>query len=77
MMDVRTLIICGVATNVCVESTIRDAYYRDYDMYVMEDCVAGYFEDLHKATLKNVEVYFGEVLTVDHLETRLAKQGVS
>jgi ureidoacrylate peracid hydrolase len=77
MLGVTTLIISGVATNVCVESTIRDAYFRDYDIYVMEDCVGGYFEDLHKATLKNVEVYFGELLDVDSLEPRLEKQGVS
>ena len=76
-LGVKTIIMTGVATNVCVESTIRDAYFRDYDIYVMEDCVGGYFEDLHKATLKNVEVYFGELLTVDSLETRLEKQGVS
>lgn len=71
MLGVTTLIICGVTTNVCVESTIRDAYFRDYDIYVIEDCVAGAFEDLHRATLKNVELYFGEVLMLERLASRL------
>lgn len=62
MLGVHHLIVCGVSTNVCVESTIRDAYFRDFDVTVVEDCVAGSFPDLHQATLKNVEIYFGEVV---------------
>ncbi|MBI2881223.1 MAG: cysteine hydrolase [Candidatus Tectomicrobia bacterium] len=75
MLGVSTLIICGLITNVCVESTVRDAYFRDYDIYVVEDCVGAYFEDLHQATLKNVEIYFGEVLSLDRLETLLENAG--
>lgn len=64
MLGIKMLIIAGVATNYCVESTIRDAYWRDYDILVPEDCVACTFPDLHAATLKNVEIYFGRV--TDH-----------
>ena len=71
MLGVTTIIICGVTTNVCVESTIRDAYFRDYDIYVIEDCVGAAYEDLHRATLKNVELYFGQVLTLEHLASLL------
>lgn len=64
MLGVSHLIIAGVSTNVCVESTIRDAYFRDFDITVVKDCVAGTFSDLHQATLKNVEIYFGEVVSL-------------
>jgi ureidoacrylate peracid hydrolase len=72
MMGVRTLLIAGVNTNFCVESTIRDAYFRDYDVVVIRDCVAGSDVQLHEATLRNTELYFGLVLTLAELRARLA-----
>jgi ureidoacrylate peracid hydrolase len=65
MLSISHLIVSGVATNVCVESTVRDAYFRDYDITVIEDCVAGTMLDLHQATLKNVEIYLGELVLLD------------
>ena len=38
--DVETLIVVGATTSVCVESTVRDATFRDYRCLVLEDCVA-------------------------------------
>lgn len=64
MRDISHLVVSGVSTNVCVESTIRDAYFRDYDVTVVEDCVAGSFPSLHQATLENVRIYFGEVVSL-------------
>lgn len=71
MRGMTTLIVCGVATNYCVESTIRDAYARDYDIVVVEDCVATLWEDLHRATLRNVELFYGTVISLSALEERL------
>jgi ureidoacrylate peracid hydrolase len=73
MLGTELLIIAGVSTNVCVESTIRDAYFRDYDILVVEDCVACSFPDLHRATLKNVEIYFGQVTNLNEVEKLLAE----
>ena len=58
---IKTLVICGVATNVCIESTVRDGYMRDYYVVLLEDCTANYDIDLHKTTLRNVDKYFGQV----------------
>ena len=33
-IDIETLVVAGIATNVCVESTIRDAFYRDFNVFV-------------------------------------------
>jgi ureidoacrylate peracid hydrolase len=66
--DVKTLIFVGVATNICVEATIRDALYRDYLCLVVEDATNGagpsYVKD---ATLFNVETILGWVTNTDAL----------
>jgi len=74
MRGMTTLIVCGVATNYCVESTIRDAYARDYDIVVVEDCVATLWDDLHRATLRNVELFYGTVVSLGALSERLFEE---
>jgi len=58
---IRSLLISGVGTNVCVESTLRDGYMRDYYIVLLEDCVGATDRELHEATLKNVRLHFGTV----------------
>jgi nicotinamidase-related amidase len=48
---IETVVITGMATHACVESTARDAGFLDYYVVVVEDCVADYREDLHRASL--------------------------
>ena len=60
-----TLIVCGVTTEICVESTIRDAYFRDYKIFVPEDAVAAMDMDRHRGTLKTIEYGFGTVTSLD------------
>ncbi len=60
---IRTLVMTGVATNVCVESTLRDGYFNGYYIVVPEDCVGSAAPDLHEAALKSVRLFFGEVTT--------------
>lgn len=62
-LGVRTIAVCGVSTNACVDSTIRDAYFRDYQCILVSDCVACSHPDLGAATLRNTELYFGQVMT--------------
>lgn len=59
---IRTLVMTGVATNVCVESTLRDGYFNGYYIVMPEDCVDSAARDLHDATIKNVRMHFGEVV---------------
>ncbi|MBI2372266.1 MAG: cysteine hydrolase [Deltaproteobacteria bacterium] len=59
---VRTLIVTGIATNVCVESTVRDGFMKDYYMVVLSDCTAARSKEAHEAALQNIEVYFGQVV---------------
>ena len=41
MLGVRTLFITGVTLNACVETTVREAYLRDYDVVAVTDCIGG------------------------------------
>lgn len=66
-MGIKTLIMTGVATNVCVESTARDGYQRDYYIVFLDDCTATYSLEEHKATLFNIDQYFGTVATSDQV----------
>lgn len=61
---IRTVILPGVATHCCVESTARDAAMRDYYVVVPEDGVAvrGKQRHLHEASLEVLGTYFGQVV---------------
>jgi ureidoacrylate peracid hydrolase len=50
-MGIKTLIMTGIATNVCVESTARDAFQRDFRVVMVEDCCASMSEEAHEATM--------------------------
>lgn len=58
----RSVLVTGVATNVCVESTARDASMRDYHLVLVGDCCGAVTKAEHEATLHNVQTYFGRVL---------------
>jgi ureidoacrylate peracid hydrolase len=57
-----TLIVTGVDTNVCVETTVREAYMRDFDVIVLEDCVGGTHHDWHRVALEVWDRYIGAVI---------------
>ncbi len=50
----KTLICTGIATNGVVEGTARDAAMRDFEIVTLSDCVAGYNQKLHEASLLNL-----------------------
>jgi ureidoacrylate peracid hydrolase len=64
---IKSVILTGVATNVCVESTARDAYMRDYYVTFVDDCSAAYDAAKHAATLINMADHFGVVTTSDQV----------
>lgn len=48
---IKSLIICGVTTEVCVQTTAREANDRGYELVIPEDCCASYFPEFHRAAL--------------------------
>jgi ureidoacrylate peracid hydrolase len=51
-----TLVIAGLTTECCVDSTARDAFERDYHVFVASDAVAAYEKDLHDGALRALEL---------------------
>lgn len=64
---VRTTVITGVATNICVESTLREGFNLGYYIVVPGDCVGSANQALHEATLQNVSFLLGDVVRADDL----------
>jgi ureidoacrylate peracid hydrolase len=67
--QIRTLIITGVATNVCVESTARDGFMRDYHVVVPRDLTEGTSAEAKEWSLKSIDLFFGEVVDSPDLLT--------
>jgi len=63
----QTLIMTGVSTNVCVESTARHGYMIDYNIVFVEDCCAAYSRAEHDGAITNMRYHFGTVVTADTL----------
>jgi ureidoacrylate peracid hydrolase len=64
---IRTLVMAGVATNVCVDSTLRHGFFLGYHIVVAEDCVGSGNQKGHEGTLSTVRVNFGSVVGSDEL----------
>jgi len=64
----RNVVLCGTATNVCVEATARDAIMRGYYPVVIADCVAGGHADLHGAALKDMAEFLGAVVSLKDVQ---------
>ncbi len=56
------LLIGGVMTNLCCETTAREAFVRDFNVFFLGDCTAAADPTLHLASLKNIAYGFGRVL---------------
>ena len=66
-LKVTDLIITGVLTNVCCESTARDAFFRDFRVFFIADATATSEPDFHVATLKNLAYAFAYIATTDEI----------
>lgn len=65
------LIITGTVTNVCCESTARDAMMKNFDIVMISDANAARTDQEHVGALLNVWQFFGDVMTTDELIERL------
>jgi ureidoacrylate peracid hydrolase len=64
---IDTLLIAGTVTNVCCESTARDAMMLDFPTIMVADACAALDDESHLAALANFQTVFGDVLTVDEV----------
>jgi len=65
--QIEDVVIGGIMTNMCCESTARDAYYRDYRVFIPADGTGSVSEELHLASLLNLAFGFAQVSSVQAL----------
>jgi nicotinamidase-related amidase len=73
-LGVSDIIITGVMTNLCCESTARDAYFRDYRVFFALDATGTVDEELHLATLKNLAFGFAYVTDTEQIVRGVTKR---
>lgn len=61
MLGTRTLFVAGTTTNACVETSIREAYLRDYDVVALDDCISGVNGEWEETAKKVWKQYFCEI----------------
>ncbi|MHB1356338.1 MAG: isochorismatase family protein [Anaerolineae bacterium] len=71
-LGVEDLVMTGIMTNMCCESTTRDAYYRDYRVFFLADGTGSITEEMHLASLLNLAFGFAWVTDVDTVVAQLA-----
>ena len=66
-LKIEDVVVCGIMTNMCCESTARDAYYRDYRVFFPADATGSICEEMHIGTLLNLAFGFASITTTERL----------
>jgi len=74
---VQQVVVTGVVTNICVRSTVHDAYFLGYDVFVPEDCVSATSDREQASTLYDIDTHFGDVVTSEELMSVAAEEGAA
>ncbi|TFG70466.1 MAG: cysteine hydrolase, partial [Anaerolineales bacterium] len=70
-LKVEDLVMTGIMTNMCCESTTRDAYFRDYRVFFTADGTGSVTEEMHMASLLNLAFGFAWVTNIDTVIAQL------
>jgi len=60
---IEKVLLAGVLTNVCLESTARSAFDRDFEVEVIKDATTTYSNELYQSSLNNISSHFGKITT--------------
>jgi len=70
---IDTVIVCGTVTNVCCESTARDAMMRNFKVIFVTDGNSAQTDEEHNATLVAMYLTFADVMSTEHLVGRITR----
>ncbi|MBO1901740.1 cysteine hydrolase [Leucobacter weissii] len=70
---IRSVLVCGVALNICVRSTVHDAFFNGYDVFVVADACQATGPREHESSLYDIATHFGTVLPLDETVGRLER----
>lgn len=76
-LKVEDIVVSGVMTNMCCESTARDAYYRDYRVFIPADGTGTITEEMHVASLLNLAYGFARVTTGEAIVAQVGSDASS
>jgi len=74
-LGVRSLVVAGTVTQICVEETAREAFHHGLATTVVADAVSSFAPDLHAATLRNIAMKFGWIEDADDVIAALPPCG--
>ncbi len=74
---IDTLVIIGTTTNICCESSARDASMLDYRVFFPSDANAAMMDDFHNATLLNIGFIFADIRSTDEMMAMLPQRDAS
>lgn len=67
---IDTILVAGTKTNICCETTARDAFDMDFKVVLVSDCCAALSDREHQATMESIIQQFGDVLDTDEVIER-------
>ncbi|GAA0151108.1 hydrolase [Lithospermum erythrorhizon] len=73
-MGAKEVIVSGVMTNLCCETTARDAFVRGFRVFFSTDATTTSSKELHEATLKNMAYGFAYLVDCKSLEAALSTE---
>ena len=71
---IDTVVLCGVMTNLCVETTARDAFLKDFQPVIAENACAGRTPEHHQASILNLSYGFAPIESTASIIAALTKQ---
>lgn len=71
---IETVLITGTLTNVCCESSARDAMMRNFHVVMISDGNATYTDSIHNASLNSMAITIADIMTTDEVIDRLPEQ---
>ena len=77
-LEVDTVVLTGLVTNICIQHTAADAFFRGYSVIVPRDCVEAPSDEIQETSLRYMEEMYGaKITTSDEIIALLGKEGRS